>query len=47
MADEPKYEWLATFSLVVGYMYTVAWGVSFLGQIHLNWKLKKYHHILF
>lgn len=26
---------------VIGYIYTVAWGVSFLGQIYENWKLKK------
>jgi len=25
---------------VVGYIYTLAWGVSFLGQIGLNYKLK-------
>lgn len=28
---EAEYPWLTHFSLAVGYMYTVAWGVSFLG----------------
>ncbi|KAH9373501.1 hypothetical protein HPB48_009546 [Haemaphysalis longicornis] len=35
-----KLGWLVTFSDVVGWVYFVAWSVSFYPQIYLNWKRK-------
>lgn len=32
--------WLETLSDVVGWIYFVAWSISFYPQIYLNWKLK-------
>lgn len=35
-----KLGWLVTFSDVVGWVYFVAWSISFYPQIYLNWKRK-------
>ncbi|XP_077518189.1 uncharacterized protein LOC144128569 [Amblyomma americanum] len=35
-----KVAWLETLSDVVGWIYFVAWSISFYPQIYLNWKLK-------
>ncbi|KAL7638765.1 UNVERIFIED_CONTAM: hypothetical protein RMT77_010298 [Armadillidium vulgare] len=34
------HEWIDTFSDVMGWMYTIAWDISFLPQIVHNWKRK-------
>lgn len=34
------YSWLIIFSEVCGWLYFVAWSVSFYPQIYLNWKRK-------
>ncbi|KRW99766.1 hypothetical protein PPERSA_07843 [Pseudocohnilembus persalinus] len=38
--DYGNHKSLYYISMIVGYLYTAAWGISFLGQIHLNYEKK-------
>ncbi|XP_074036350.1 cystinosin isoform X2 [Leptinotarsa decemlineata] len=35
-----KQDWLIPFSVVIGWIYFVAWSISFYPQIYINWKRK-------